>query len=139
MNTSQQGTIGETRVMYEIAKLSLPIFREISNTSKTDIITIINGKCIKIQCKLTDSDINGTVQIPLISRTSKEVYSKRDFDVLAAYIPFLDKTVYLNWSDIGDRECVTLRYQLKENKQKNSKLIRLVDAYTDFNKALLGV
>jgi len=139
MNTSQQGTLGETKVMYELAKLGLPIFREISNTSKTDIITIVNNKCIKIQSKLTDSDVNGSIQITLLSRTSKELYTRNDFDILAAYIPFLDKTVYLNWNDIGDRESITLRYQLNENKQKNSKLIRLVDNYIDFNRVLTGV
>jgi len=139
MNTSQQGTIGETRVMYELAKLGLPIFREISNTSKTDIITIINGKCIKIQCKLTDCDIKGSVSIPLESRTSGEVYKKEDFDILAVYVNFLDKMVYFNWPDIEGKKNVTVRYQLNENRQKNSKLIRKIENYVDFNKTLYGV
>ncbi len=124
--------------MYELAKLSLPIFREISNTSKTDIITIINSKCVKIQCKLVDTESKGSINICLLSRTSKEIYTKVDFDVLAVYIPFLEKTVYLNWNDIGNRESITLRYQLNENRQKNSKLIRMLDNYTDFNRALTG-
>jgi len=140
MNTSQQGTLGETKVMYELAKLGLPIFREISNTSKTDVITIINGKCIKIQCKLTDqSNSSGSTTISLISTTSNEEYKKKDFDIIAIYFLDLDKTVYLNWSNIGDKVSITLRSRLNDNKQKNSKLIRLIDDYTDFNKALNGV
>jgi len=136
MNTSQQGTIGETKVMYEITKIGLPIFREISNTSKTDIITIINGKCVKIQCKCTNTDVNGTVIVTLVSRTSKLAYTPEDFDILAVYIPFLDKTVYLNWKDINNKETLAFRYIVNDNKQKNSKNIRLLETYTDFNKAL---
>ena len=135
MNTTQQGTLGETKVMYELAKLGLPIFREISNTSKTDVITIIDGKCIKIQCKLVNSINNESISVMLESTTSGEMYTEKDFDVLAAYIPQVNKIVYLSWKDIGDNKTLTLRFKLNENRQKNSKLIRLVDNYTDFNHA----
>ena len=132
MNTSQLGTLGEVRVMLELSKLGLPVFREISNTSKTDIITIVNGKCVKIQCKCINFEINDTVTIQLISATSKEVYTKNDFDIIAIYLPFLEKVIYADWNDIENRKNLSFRYKEGNGKQKNNKNIRYIDSYLDF-------
>jgi uncharacterized pyridoxamine 5'-phosphate oxidase family protein len=136
MNRSQQGTVGETRVMYELAKNGYPVFREISDTSKTDIITIVNGKCIRIQCKCINSDTKGAISIPLESRTSNTVYTKDDFEILAVYVLFLDKLIFLNWKDIGNTQTLTFRYKPGEGKQKNNKNIRLLDNFIDLVRAL---
>lgn len=137
MNTSQLGTIGETKVIYDIACKGYPIFREISNTSKVDIITIVKKRCIKLQCKYIDTEYDGAVMVPLYSTTSKEKYSSNDFDILAVYIAFIDKVVYLNWEVLSHvTTTITLRYKINDNKQKNSKLIRLVDDYLNFETSL---
>jgi len=138
MNKSQQGTIGEAKVMYELSKSGYPVFREISDTSKTDIITIINNKCIRIQCKCVNSEFKGTISVPLESRTSNTVYTKNDFEILAVYILFLDKLIFLNWNDIGSVQTLTFRYKPGEGKQKNNKNIRFLDNYLLFDKALNG-
>lgn len=134
MNTSQLGSLGEVKVMLELSKLGLPIFREISNTAKTDIITIIDGKCIKIQCKCINCERNGTITVPLVSTTSNEVYTKKDFDILAIYIPFLEKVVYADWNDIGEKESICFRFKEGNGKQKNNKNSKLVDSYLDFKR-----
>ena len=138
MNKSQQGTIGETKIMFELAKNGYPIFREISDTSKTDIITIHNNKCIRVQCKYTDTDYDGIIAVSLVSRTSKEVYCKDDFEILAVYVSFLDKTIFLNWNDIKNTQTLHIRHKQGENKQKNNKNIRLLDNYLSLDKALNG-
>ena len=138
MNKSQQGTVGETRVMYELSKNPYPVFREISDTSKADIITIVNNQCIRIQCKCINSDTNGTISVPLESRTSNEVYTKNDFEILAVYVPFLDKLIFLNWNDIGNVQTLTFRHKTGEGKQKNNKNIRLLDNFVSLERAING-
>ena len=126
--------MGEVKVMLELSKLGLPIFREISNTSKTDIITIVNNKCLKIQCKCINYEKNNSILVPLVSSTSNELYTKFDFDILAVYIPFLEKVIYVNWDEIGEKESISFRYKEGTGKQKNNKNIKYVDSYLEFKR-----
>jgi hypothetical protein len=140
MNTSQQGTIGETKVIHELALKGYPIFKEIGNHSKTDLIAIVNNRCIKIQVKVgTQKD--GYVTIRLFGTGKyngkiRYVYTKNDFDVLAVYISTIDKVVFLNWNDIKDSKSVTLRYDIQNNKQKNNPYLRHTNEFLGFEKCL---
>ena len=133
MNTSQKGTVGEAKTIYEISKLGLPIFREISNTSVADIITIVDNRCLKIQCKTVSVNKHdpNTFAIPLVSRTSGKAYTKDDFDILAVFVPDEDLLCYLNWNDIKNVQTITLR--IRPGKVK-SKTTRYANLYEDFLK-----
>ena len=51
MHTKSKGNIGEARATVELMRLGLPVFRELGDSAKIDLITIVDKRLITIQVK----------------------------------------------------------------------------------------
>jgi PD-(D/E)XK endonuclease len=136
MHNKQKGNIGELTVALELSKRGYPVFKELGDLCKVDIITIINNKCIKIQCKnLQSLNINESIQFTIrkAGPNYRYEYTKEDVDVFACLLPN-DKVVYLNWKDIGNSRCFVFRLTPPKNNQL--KGTHLFENYLDFDRVL---
>jgi hypothetical protein len=137
MHSKQKGNIGELTVALELSKRGLPVFMERGDLCKVDIITIVNNKCVKIQCKnLQASNKHGSIPFTIFKAgpNYRFKYSKEDVDVFACLLPN-DKVVYINWADICDGSGIVFRITPPKNSQV--KGVHLYEKYLDFDRVLL--
>ena len=136
MHSKQKGNIGELTVALELSKRGYPVFKELGDLCRVDVITIINNKCIKIQCKnLQAPNKNESVPFTIwkAGPNYRFKYTKEDVDVFACLLPN-QQIVYINWNDIGDGNCFIFRISPPKNGQL--KGVHLYEKYLDFDRAL---
>ena len=111
MHSKQIGNIGETAVTLDLMKRGYPVFSEMGDSSKVDLITLVDHKPIKIQVK-SYPIINDTIGLCLWSKGPgyKYFYKPDDFDVFAAYVQDLDIVLYFTFSDFGTYKGITIRF-----------------------------
>lgn len=129
MNNKQKGIIGEFAVAKFLASKNLPVFKEIGDNCKVDIISIINNKTIKIQVKTVSSNKNNSVSLSL--KTSgpnyEYFYNEKDIDVFALYLLDEEEIAWITVKDIKLRErkgIVLRKINTKNNQIKNTNYIK---------------
>lgn len=129
LHTKRKGIIGELAVAHYLASRDLPVFKELGDLSKIDLITEVNNKLIKIQVKTVTSK-KGKVEI-LTYKAGPNYrfhYEKDDVDVFAVYV--LDKDILLfvgNEELFKCKSSMTIRLEKTKNNQR-----RFVRHYTDY-------
>ena len=136
MHSKQKGNIGEAAVVLELVRKGLPVFKELGDLCKIDLITVINNKCVKIQVKNL-SATNNNNSIPFTTHKSgpnyRFTYTRSDVDVFALLLPN-DKVIYINWNDLGDRDGMVFRISPPKNGQL--KGVHLFENYLDFDRVI---
>lgn len=120
MNSKQKGSLGQIAVSKKLAELGLPVFTEVGDLSKIDLITVKDGKLIRLQvknCKI----VNGSLEVPLraCGPNFNYYYTASDFDVLAVYSHELDKVYFIPSSIFATHKSqIKLRVIPSLNKQE---------------------
>lgn len=138
MHSKEKGNIGHLSVAKELARLNLPVFTEVGDFSKTDLITIVNNKCIKIQVKYVTMLKSNIIHVYLTKSGPNYnfKYKEGDFDLFAIYIPQLDKICWIPFNYVNSKVGRTLTLAIGERKNKQTKGINFIDKWYDFNYAL---
>lgn len=135
-HNKQKGNIGEAATALFLLKQGYPVFRELGDLSKVDLLTIVNNKCYKIQVKNASRETNnGSFTFNLIKSGPNYSYryNKEDVDIFAIYISSIDELIFIGWDDIkGD----TLNIRFKKSLNNQSKNINWYEDYKDFNRLL---
>lgn len=126
MHSKIKGTIGELAVSKYLYELNLPVFLELGDTSKVDIITIVNDKPIRIQVKSFSSKNN---RVDIAFKKSGPNYSfkykETDFDYIATYIPDKNIILWIPSNLLQNKKSITIRFD-KTNYSKK------YNSYKDF-------
>lgn len=136
LHTKQKGSIGELAIAKYLMTKGYSVFTELGDLSRTDLIALINGSCIKIQVKALMSK-NGMVV--LSSRKSGPNYSfsyeEKDIDIFAVYVLDKDMIFFISSKELlTNKTCMSFRIDLPKNNQQEN--IRFLSDYTCFEKAL---
>lgn len=138
MHAKQKGNIGHLAVSLAISKLGLPVFTEIGDLSKTDLITIYNDTCVKIQVKYAVEKANNSVEVPLRKSGPSYCYryKKMDFDVMAVYAAKSETVLYLPNTILDtNSNSFVVRFAPTSNKQTKgvhnaTDFLSFYDAYS---------
>lgn len=136
MHSKQKGNIGELSVCLELSKRGLPVFKELGDLSKVDLITIVKDRCIKIQVKNLLAH-NSNNSIPFTINKSGPNYSftygEKDVDVFAILLPN-SQVIYIGWKDLGDKTNMVFRIEKTKNGQ--TKGVNYFEDFLDFDRVL---
>lgn len=137
-HSKQKGNIGETAVALDLLKNNYSVFTELGDLSKIDLITIIEGKMIRVQVKslTTVKDVVGT-SIKSSGPNYSYKYTKSDVDIFAIYVLDKDIILYVSLNDFGTNGGMAIRFKSTKNGQK--KRIRNYKDYLDILKAIKNI
>ena len=136
MHSKQKGILGELKIAAHLAKLEIPVFSELGDLSRVDLIALINNKPIKIQVKACTSEDN---KVHVYSRKSgpnyKFNYSLKDVDIFAVYVLDKDICFFVKSSEIvANKANVSFRLEATKNNQVRG--VRYIEDYRDIFKAI---
>jgi hypothetical protein len=134
MHSKQKGNIGEAATSLYLLKRGYPVFKELGDLSKVDLITIVNNRCYKIQVKNALRETNNgsfTFSICKSGPNYSYKYTKDDVDIFAVYISSIDEIIFLGWNDLnGD----TINIRFKKSLNNQNKNINWYENYKDFDR-----
>ena len=136
MHSKVKGSLGELKTMAHILGLGYPVFFEYGDSSKVDLITIVDSKVVTIQVKAFKSS-SGKVSIT--NRSSgpgyRYVYKDTDVDVFAVYVPDKDILLFINSKVLCSSENSSVTIRLEDSKNGQLKKVRKKEDYIDFLKS----
>lgn len=123
MNTKDKGNLGEMIIMTEFTKMGYNISVPLNDNCRYDFIAEKDGKCLKVQCKYTESK-KGVVEAKCFSTVSKlkggrnetRHYTSLEIDLLSIYDKTTNKCYYIYPKDFQTR--LYLRTLPTKNNQK---------------------
>lgn len=129
LHNKQIGTIGELCVSNYLMRKGFPVFKELGDLSRVDLITIINNTPVKVQVKT----FRGTEGIDFTCAKNgpnyRYTYQEDDVDVFALYLVDIDKVIFLTWSDIPESKFLKIRITPPKNNQR--KGIHMYEDYLE--------
>ena len=140
MHPKQLGICGELSIASSFAQKEYPVFKELGDLSKTDLIVLVKNKAIKVQVKARNvTESLGTIVID--SRKSgpnyKFRYSENDVDIFAVLVPKENIIFYVPANIIVSAKSGT-PFRLTKAKRGHKKGVRYVEDYLSFEKALIN-
>lgn len=135
LHSKQKGTIGELAVAKYLTTMGIPVFTELGDLSRIDLVADIKFRLVKIQVKACITK-NGKVDIysyktgPNYSFT----YNKDDVDVFAIYVLDRDILFFMSVTDVLKQKVMAVRIDKPKNNQK--KKINSYEDYLDFFAAI---
>jgi hypothetical protein len=136
LHKKQMGNIGETATTLHLLKKGYPVFKELGDLSRADLITIVNDKCYKIQVKNSSRETNNgsfTFSTHKYGPNYTFQYTKDDVDIFAVYISSIDEVIFLGWDDLkGD----TINIRFKKSLNNQSKNVNWYEDYKDFERLI---
>ena len=123
-------------VAQDLMRLGYPVFTELGDSSRVDLIALVGDIPVKIQVKCNFESVNHSSKLSLFKSGPGYgyFYKETDCDVFALYNMDRDIISYIGWNDLRDTQRVTVRYEQSKNKQQ--KGIRMYTEFLDFHKAL---
>lgn len=132
MHNKDKGTIGELKVSLDLIKRGYAVFKDISDNSPVDLITLVKNVPIKIQVKTRSLCKKNKNTFLLECKKSAKNYHKKyslnEVDVFSIYI--LEKDIILYVSSkylLKNTSGMTFRFDDSKNNQ-----IKSTHLYTDF-------
>ncbi len=135
MNSKLKGSIGELAVAQDLMRQGYPVFTELGDTSKVDLIALIGDRAVKIQVK-TGTEVKGVTCFTKFraDKYHKYIYNKDDCDVFALYNLDRDIVCYFGWDTLDEANCFNIRYDDRIGKRSNG--MRVYTDYLDIHKTL---
>lgn len=123
MNTKDKGNLGEMIIMTEFIKMGYNISVPLGDNCRYDFIAEKDGKCLKVQCKYTESKKN-TIRVNCYSTVSglsggkneSRYYTSSEIDLLSVYDKTTNKCYYVYPKDF--QTILYLRLASTKNNQK---------------------
>lgn len=137
MNSKQKGCAGMFAVCSALSAKGYPVFVEIGDFSRVDIITLVDNRPIRIQVKTSVSkkgSVNFCTKSNNWHKKTIKLYSAKEIDMFAMYVRDINKIAFVSIKETRKRKSLTFRISPPENKQVK-KIMNLCD-YESFEKAL---
>lgn len=130
-----KGNIGELAVAKVLAEQGYAVFTELGDLSRTDLIALKDGKCIRLQVKYRTAKDNVVLVSGKKSGPSYSFkYQENDCDVFAVYCPDVNDIAFIPISWVSGGRQVSLRLQQTANGQSYS--VRWFKNHRSLEKAL---
>ncbi len=101
MHSKEKGNLGELRIAADLVSQGYPVFTELGDNSKVDLIALVGNKPIKLQVKAL-KEVNGVVSLD--TRKSGPSYSFRysieQIDIFAVYVYNRDVIFYISAEEL---------------------------------------
>ncbi|TXH17910.1 MAG: hypothetical protein E6R03_03120 [Hyphomicrobiaceae bacterium] len=97
MHSKQKGNIGELAVSKDLSLMGYPVFKEIGDLSKVDLLTIVQNQALKIQVKFIAAKRNKRLCVSFrkAGPNYRFSYQAGMVDLFAIYCPDNDQVYYL--------------------------------------------
>lgn len=136
-----KGNIAELATATELAKLGLAVFRELGDNSRVDLITIVEGRCIKIQVKWAKVEPEGCVFLYTVKtgpNNYRYKYTLEDIDVFALYVEDTSEVLFISAKEaVLSKSTMSIRYIPSKNNQRAG--VRMAEDYRSFLKSIQQV
>lgn len=122
-STKTLGTIGELAVTQTILREGFEVFREVTDSSRIDLVVLAHNQFFKVQVKTTRSK-NGAVSIEKNKITNRKrfSYTEKDIDVIATFVEDKNIVLFVPMSEMRERKNgMTLRFEPPRSGQKKWK------------------
>jgi len=121
LTTNQKGTVAETAIIHEAAKLGIVVSRPIDD-ARYDLILDLPGGLMRVQCKWTPRIGDVIVVRSYSNRRAREglrrrVYTSHEVDTIAAYSPDTGCCYLLPAELFSGRTQIYLRLEASRNNQ----------------------
>lgn len=134
MHPKTQGILGEVAVAKNLIYQGYPVFTEIGDLSRVDLIVLVNRISIRLQVKTYANSSNGTAFLTMRKHTLDPrydyVYEEGDVDIFSLYIVDRDLIVYIASSEATSNRN-SVKFGIGDRKSK-----RVVEDYADFLTAV---
>jgi len=131
--THKKGELAQLKVEMRAIEKGIVVCRP-TTEARFDLIFVDESGCKRVQVKYadhTDGYAGNGVEIDLRRQCrndgNRKTYSKDEIDVVIAYLPAIDKLVWLDPEDFDNKASITFRLQPSANGQ--TKGVRLVADY----------
>lgn len=132
MHNKIKGSLGELKTMADLMSKGYSVFTEYGDNSRVDLIVIVDGRTLKIQCKAKTSSNNS---IGIDARSSgpgySYKYSPEEVDIFALYVLDRDELLYIKSSELC-KKAMFFRFEGPKNNQRH----RWYEDYKDFDKVI---
>lgn len=130
MHSKTKGVIGELAVAKYLAENSIPVFTELGDNSKVDLIALVNRKPILLQVKSFKTN-NGVVNLSFKKSGPgyQFKYDIQDFDFIALHVPDKDVILWIENKLMLENESLSIRFEETKNGQ-----IKNIRFFTDYLK-----
>jgi hypothetical protein len=137
MTTDQKGAIAETAIALEAIKLGIEVYRPIAEGGRFDMILVVNGRLVRVQCKWATRYGEVVVVRCYSNRRARtglvrRLYTADEIDAFAAYCLELDRCFFMPIERFPKHE-IRLRLSPARNNQRRG--IQWADDY-DFAATL---
>jgi hypothetical protein len=132
MIQQSKGSLGELKTIEYLLKKDYPVFTEFGNRTRVDIVTIIDGKTVKIQCKAKTSK-DGKVDLTNETTSTKYTYryTKQDIDFFAVYVLDKDVLFFVSSEEICDENFKSMTFRIEDPKNHQKTKSRSYKDYVD--------
>jgi hypothetical protein len=122
MTTDQKGAIAETAIALEAIKLGIEVYRPIAEGGRFDMILVVDGRLVRVQCKwamrygevvVVRCYSNRRARAGLVRR----LYTAEEIDAFAAYCLELDRCFFMPIERFPTHE-IRLRLTPARNNQR---------------------
>ena len=133
MNTSQLGNIGESRVLCEFTKLSIPCYIPYGDGNTVDLVADFNGKLNRIQIKTSEKlNKSGAMEWKVTRQNgfhgSRTTYSLEEVDYFAFYCLETDIVCLVPFN--SDFPTTTISIRLDDYSGIKIKTMRFASDYS---------
>ena len=125
MNSKTKGNLGEIKVASEFIKYGCFVSFPFGDNARDDLIIDDGSSLKKVQVKYANSkNAYGAWRCMCVSSknhtTNKKLDTyKNDVDIIAFYLPEIDKCIMFNMTEIGDKTSIYVREEMPLNNQSN--------------------
>ncbi len=134
-HTKVKGSLGELKVATDLVRQGYPVFTELGDNSRVDLIVLVDNVAVKMQVKCFASS-DGVVSVygRKAGPNYRFRYQQEDVDVFAIYVYDKDIILYISASEVVGRGRIKIRFEPPLNGQKSG--IRWYDDYLSLRESL---
>ena len=122
MTTDQKGAIAEAAIALEALKLGIEVYRPVGEGGRFDMILVVGGRLVRVQCKWATRYGEVVVVRCYSSRRARtglvrRLYTADEIDAFASYCFELDRCFFIPIELVATKE-VRLRLSPARNNQR---------------------
>lgn len=132
MHRKEKGNLGELKVAADLVSKGYPVFTELGDNSKVDLIALVANQCIKIQVKAYESS-KGSVKLSShkAGPNYRFQYTLEQLDLFAVYVIDYDVILYVNADELIDAGWMVIRMKPRE-VETHKQQARMYEDYLEF-------
>ena len=137
MHSKVKGNIGEAAIVLDLIKQGYPVFTELGDNSKVDLIVLIDNIPVKVQVKYRTIDEGGSVELKAAKAgpNYRFRYIGSDVDVFACYVPEEEIVFYVSASEVVASKG-GLKFRILPSRSRNKTAFRFAKDYYSITDAL---